>query len=83
MNKAILALTLAGSVALAGCTTHEAIFGGAATGAVVGAVATRTVPGAIIGAGVGALAGAILVNRIPGGVCTYRYKGQLYQEPCR
>lgn len=82
MNKAILAFALACSVALAGCTTDEAIFGGAATGAAVGGLATRSIPGAIIGAGVGALAGAVLVHHYSGGVCTYRYHGRLYQDRC-
>jgi len=83
MNKTILALAVASSVALTGCTTNEAIFGGAVAGAAVGGVATRSIPGAIIGAGVGALAGAILVDRYPDGICTYRYKGRLYQDRCR
>ena len=83
MHKALLALAMAGSIGLAGCTTDEAIFGGAAAGAAVGGFATRSIPGAIIGAGVGALAGAILVHRYPGGVCTYRYHGRIYQDRCR
>jgi hypothetical protein len=81
MKKIILASAMAGSMALAGCTSDQAIFGGAVAGAAIGGVATNSVPGAIIGAGVGALAGAILVKNY-GQYCTYRYKGRVYQDRC-
>ena len=82
MNKAILALALASTIAVAGCTSDEAIFGGAAVGAAVGGVATHSVGGVILGAGVGALTGAVLVRHYQGGWCGYRYHGRVYRDRC-
>jgi hypothetical protein len=85
MRKFAIAALAAGalSVSVAGCTTSESIFGGAVAGAAVGGVATRSIPGAIVGAGIGAIAGAILVAKHNDGWCTYRYNGQLYRDKCR
>ena len=82
MKKLIIAATLASTVALAGCTSDQAIFGGAVGGAAIGGLATNSIPGAIIGAAVGGLAGAVFVKHINGS-CVYRYKGRLYQDRCR
>jgi hypothetical protein len=83
MRKLILAATAASTLALAGCTSDQAIFGGALTGAVVGGVATNSVAGAAIGAGIGALAGAVIVSQQGDGWCTYKYKGKFYRDRCR
>jgi hypothetical protein len=72
----------AGTLALGGCTSQEAVFGGALTGAAVGGLATNSVGGAIIGAGIGGLAGAVLVQHQRDGWCTYRYHGRLYRDRC-
>jgi hypothetical protein len=83
MRNTVLALAASGAIALSGCTTNQAILGGAAGGAAIGAVATHTVGGAIVGAGIGALAGAILVSHHNNGWCTYRYHGKVYTDRCR
>ena len=81
MKKLILAAVAASTLGLAGCTSDQAIFGGALAGGVVGGAATNTVAGAAIGAGIGAIAGAVLVNH-QGSQCTYWYKGQYYKDRC-
>ena len=81
MRKFIIAAVAASSIGLAGCTSDQAIFGGALAGAVVGGVATNSVAGAAIGAGIGALAGAVLVHH-QGNWCTYKYKGKYYKDHC-
>ena len=83
MKNIVLALATSSAIALGGCTTNQAILGGAAVGAGVGAVATNSVGGAIVGAGIGALAGAILVSHQNNGMCTYRWHGRLYTDRCR
>jgi hypothetical protein len=83
MKKLIIAAVAASTLGLAGCTSDQAIFGGALAGGVVGGVATNSVAGAAIGAGIGALAGAVLINHQNSGWCTYRYHGKIYRDRCR
>lgn len=83
-----IAIVLAGAMAmssLAGCSwtprTEKGALVGGATGAAVGAIATRSVGGAALGAGVGALAGYALAKN------TYRCQkvnifGQPYWGTC-
>jgi surface antigen len=80
MNLIIVAAT-ASSIALAGCTTEQGMFGGALAGAAAGGVITHSVGGAIVGAGIGALAGAVLVRHY-NGYCSYRYHGKMYNDRC-
>jgi hypothetical protein len=83
-NKAIVALTVASLIGLAGCTTGENIATGAGVGAAVGAAATNSVGGALIGAGIGAVATAVIVKDLHNGWCTYRApSGRLYNARCR
>ena len=82
MRAIFLGLALSSAIALAGCTTDQAILGGAAAGGAIGGVATGTLGGAIIGAGIGALAGAVLVETEPGGWCTYKYHHKMYKDHC-
>lgn len=82
MRKILFAAVAASTLALAGCTSEQAVLGGAVTGAAVGGLATNSVAGAIVGAGVGGLAGAVLVRQQNDGWCTYRYHGRLYRDRC-
>lgn len=83
MKKTVLALATASALALAGCSTNEAIFGGALSGAAIGGLATKSVPGAILGAAVGGIAGAVLVKHLNNGMCVYRSRGgKLYTDRC-
>jgi hypothetical protein len=81
MKKLLIAAVAASSIGLAGCTSDQAIFGGAVTGAAIGGVATNSVGGAVVGAAIGGLAGAVLVQH-QGTWCTYKYKGRYYKERC-
>jgi outer membrane murein-binding lipoprotein Lpp len=83
MKKLLIAAVAASSIGLAGCTSDQAIFGGAVAGAAIGGVATHSVGGAVLGAAVGGLAGAYLVKHNGNGWCTYKYKGKLYTDRCR
>ena len=83
MRNLVLVLATTSAMALAGCTTDQAVLGGAAGGAAIGAVATHSLGGVLVGAGIGAIAGAVLVNHQNDGWCTYRYHGQLYRDHCR
>ena len=83
MKNIVLALAACGSIALAGCTTDQAVLGGAAAGGTIGAVTTHSLGGALIGAGIGAVAGYVLVSRDHDGRCTYRYHHGLYHDRCR
>jgi hypothetical protein len=85
MQKSILALAAASSVALAGCASHPRVaqdaaiggLGGAAVGAVVPGVSV--IEGAAVGAAIGGLAGAIWAdNNNDGYVDGYVQNGQYY-----
>ncbi len=82
MKNIVLAVTAIGALGLAGCTTDQALLGGAATGAAVGAVATHSVVGAVVGAGIGAFAGWVLVTDHHNGMCTYRHDHRLSNNRC-
>jgi hypothetical protein len=82
MRNIILALAASSAIALGGCTTNEAMLGGAATGAAIGGIATNSVGGVLVSAGIGAFAGAVLVSHQNNGMCTYRYHGRLYSDRC-
>jgi len=89
MQKSILAIALASSVALAGCAQNPRagdIAEGAAYGAGAGAVAGAVIPGvsliegAAVGAAIGGLAGAVWAdNNNDGYVDGYVHNGQYYQ----
>ena len=94
MQKSLLGVVLATSVALAGCAstpqgydpTLRRVATGAVGGAALGAAAGAVIPGlgvlegAVIGAAVGGLAGAIWADRDNDGrVDGYVYNGQYYQ----
>jgi uncharacterized membrane protein len=92
MQKSILAVALASSVALAGCATNNPdtsrIATDAAVGAVGGAAVGAVVPGisaiqgAAVGAAIGGLAGAVWTDRNNDGyVDGYTYNGQYYPGP--
>ena len=81
MKKLIIVAAAASSIALAGCSTEQGMFGGALAGAAAGGVLTHSVGGAIVGAGIGALAGAVLVHH-HNGYCTYRYHSKMYNDRC-
>ena len=82
MQKLLIAAALASSVGLAGCTSDQAIFGGAVAGAAIGGVATNSVGGAVVGAAIGGIAGAVLVKH-QGTWCTYRApSGKYYKQRC-
>ncbi len=94
MKKQLLAVALAGSVALGGCAStyaeNDEVLEGAGTGAAVGAVAgaglgavvggLNPIEGAAIGAAVGGLAGAIWADSNNDGYADgYVREGQYYQ----
>jgi hypothetical protein len=82
-SKALLVLTAASALGLAGCTTGEKIATGAGVGAAIGAASTHTLGGALIGAGIGAIATAVVVKDLHNGWCTYRApSGRLYNARC-
>ena len=84
MKKTLLALALIAP--LASCTATERGAGiGAASGVVIGGVATGNVRGAAIGAGVGGVAGALIGNsQERRGYCVYRDRyGRTYEARCR
>jgi len=83
MKKIILGLVAAGAISLAGCTTDQAVLGGAAAGGAIGAASTGTLGGALVGAGIGAVAGYVLVSHDRDGMCTYRYNHRLHRDYCR
>ena len=68
MKKIILASLMA--ITLAGCTTFEKTASGAAAGAAIGGVATKSVGGAVAGAFIGGI-GTFLVE-VADGFCQYR-----------
>jgi hypothetical protein len=89
MQKAALAVLLAGSVSLSACATNSRTAGdiaegaayGAAGGAVVGAVVpgVSTIEGAVVGAAIGGLAGGLWADRTNDGyVDGYYQNGQYY-----
>ncbi|HVL79840.1 MAG TPA: hypothetical protein VM346_11230 [Sphingomicrobium sp.] len=88
MQKPLLAMVLASSVALSACATRTSgdIAQGAAYGAAAGTVAGAVIPGvgliegAAVGAAIGGLAGAVWADRNNDGrVDGYVYQGQYYQ----
>ena len=94
MKKQLMAVLMAGSVALAGCAStyaeNDEVLEGAGTGAAVGAVAgaglgaviggLNPIEGAAIGAAVGGLAGAIWADSNNDGYADgYVREGQYYQ----
>jgi hypothetical protein len=83
VRNIVLGLALSSAIALAGCSTDQAILGGAAAGGAIGGIATHSLGGAIIGAGIGALAGAVLVENQHNGWCTYKYHQKMYRDHCR
>ena len=88
MQKSIMAIALASSVALAGCASNPRsgdIAEGAAYGAGAGVVAGAVIPGvsmiegAAVGAAIGGLAGAVWSDSNNDGyVDGYQYNGQYY-----
>ena len=83
-HKAIVALTVASLVGLAGCTTVENIATGAGVGAAIGGATTHSLGGALIGAAIGGVATAVVVKDMHNGWCTYRSpSGRLYNARCR
>lgn len=83
MKNIALALTACSALAVAGCTTDQALLGGAAAGGAIGAVTTHSLGGTLVGAGVGALVGYVLVSHDRDGRCTYRHNNQFYHDRCR
>ncbi|ATN36360.1 hypothetical protein ACO34A_21455 [Rhizobium sp. ACO-34A] len=84
MKKALLVLALIAP--LAACTQTEKGAGiGAATGAVIGGVATNSWGGAAVGAAVGGVAGALIgQSQERPGYCVYRDRyGRHYEARCR
>ncbi|MCO6180374.1 glycine zipper domain-containing protein [Ciceribacter sp. RN22] len=83
MNKTLLALALIAP--LASCTATERGAGiGAATGAVIGGVATNSVGGAAAGAVIGGVAGVLIAQADRQGYCIYRDRyGRRYEARCR
>ena len=85
MQKSILAIALAGSVAISGCASNPRIAQDAAIGGVGGAAIGAVVPGvsviegAAVGAAIGGLAGAVWSDTNNDGyVDGYMYNGQYY-----
>lgn len=83
MKKILVGLALLSGLSLAGCTTDQAVLGGAAAGGAIGAASSGTVGGALVGAGIGALAGYVLVSHDHDGMCTYRYHHRIHRDYCR
>ena len=85
MRKSILAVTLAGTAALAACTTNSRVAQDAAIGAAGGAAVGAVVPGvsviegAAVGAAIGGLAGAVWADSNNDGCADgYVREGQYY-----
>ena len=85
MQKSILAIALAGSVAISGCASNPRIAQDAAIGGVGGAAIGAVVPGvsviegAAVGAAIGGLAGSVWSDSNNDGyVDGYMYNGQYY-----
>ena len=84
MKHLIIAVTMTGLAALAGCTSTErgAVVGGA-TGAAIGGIASGDVGGAVVGGAVGAVAGALIGRASEPGMCIYRdRRGNRYTARC-
>lgn len=83
MKKTMLALALVAP--LTSCTATERGAGiGAATGAVIGGVATNSVGGAAAGAVIGGVAGVLIAQADRRGYCIYRdHYGRRYEARCR
>lgn len=84
MKKVLVSLALVG--ALASCTqTERGASIGAASGAVIGGVATNSIEGAAVGAAVGGVAGALIGrSQERAGYCIYRDRyGRTYEARCR
>ncbi|GEO85685.1 MULTISPECIES: glycine zipper domain-containing protein [Alphaproteobacteria] len=83
MKKTLIALALIAP--LASCTATERGAGvGAATGAVIGGVATNSVGGAAVGAVIGGAAGVLIAQADRRGYCIYRDRyGRRYEARCR
>ena len=84
MKTAFIALGLAATMAVAGCTTTERDVGvGAVAGAAIGGIATGKVGGAVAGAVVGGVAGALIGRASRRGECRYRDDyGRVYIARC-
>lgn len=84
MKTLLIALGLAATMAVAGCTTTERNVGvGAVAGAAIGGLATGKVGGAVAGAVIGGAAGALLGRAEQRGECRYRDKyGRIYIARC-
>lgn len=83
MRLAIIVLTLA--VALAGCTTAEKdVALGAATGGVIGGLATGRTGGVLAGAAIGGAAAYVIGRATRKGYCIYRNPrtGRRYTDVC-
>lgn len=84
IKKIVVGLALIG--ALASCTqTEKGASIGAASGAVIGGVATNSWGGAAVGAAVGGVAGALIgQSQERPGYCIYRDRnGRRYEARCR
>ncbi len=86
MNKILLMLPLAASLAACETTTDQNIATGALTGAAVGAIASDDgdkLEGAVLGGAAGAAVGSLVTAANQPKQCIYRYpSGATYRAPC-
>ena len=84
MRKLALAIIVASSAALAGCTTVERDAAtGAVAGGAIGAIATGTAGGTLAGAAIGGVSGILIGKATRTGYCIYRGPRGPYEAPCR